>query len=128
MKQQIPAAELDVLAILWELSEASAKEIRESLHPPKDHATISTLLRRLEARGLVKRKRQTGEREFRYRPSGKPETVRKSLLVNLLRKAFAGSGIEMAQTLFQAAKPTPQEIDELQALLEQLKHNRTQEK
>ncbi len=128
MKQQIPAAELEILAILWELSEATAREVRESLQPVKDHATISTLLRRLETRGLVKRSRRTGEREFRYRPIGKPETVRMSLLVNLLRKAFAGSGIEMAQTLFQATNPSPKEIDELQALLENLKNAKGKEK
>ena len=52
----LPDAELDVMSCLWQAEVLTAREIREQLQPtrPMTHASVCTLLRRLEDKGLVR--------------------------------------------------------------------------
>ncbi len=128
MTIRLPDSELAVLKAIWKLGgQATAKQVREKTKPPRDHATISTLLRRLEAKKYLKREKTEG-REFIYRSIVKPEKTRKELVKSLLQRAFDGSGIEMVQALFQTKPPTADEIKELEELLQDLKSNQTSKK
>ena len=128
MTIRLPDAELAVLKVIWQLGgHATARQVREKLKPARDHATISTLLRRLESKDFLKREKGEG-REFIYRSIAKPEKTRKELVKSLLQRAFDGSGIEMVQALFQTKPPTAAEIDELEELLESLKSNQKTKK
>ena len=128
MTIRIPDTELAVLKVIWQLKgQATARQVRERLKPARDHATISTLLRRLESKNFLKREKGDG-REFIYRSIVKPEKTRKELVKSLLQRAFDGSGIEMVQALFQTKPPTAAEIDELEELLENLKSNQKTKK
>ncbi len=118
---KLPDAELEVLKVLWQLGKSTAKQIRENLKPQRDHATISTLLRRLESRKLVRRSKSKTGREFIYSAIAKPEKTRQKLVKDFLQRAFDGSGIEMVQALFQTKSPTPDEIEQLEKLLDDLK-------
>lgn len=121
MSIKLPDAELEVLAALWRLGKATAKEIRLSLKPKRDHATITTLLRRLEDRKFVRRKKSTGRREFVYEAIARPEKTRLALAKKLMHRAFDGSGVALVNTLFQSGSLTSEEIDQLQATLKELK-------
>ena len=58
-----PRAELDVLGCLWQHGRATARELREAMggYRPMTHGSMVTLLKRLEAKGLVtKRKGPVG--------------------------------------------------------------------
>ena len=52
---RLPPAERDVLACVYRLPEATARQIRESLHSyrPMVHGSVLTLLKRLEAKRLL---------------------------------------------------------------------------
>lgn len=128
MTIRLPDSELAVLKAIWQLGgQATAKQVREKLKPARDHATISTLLRRLESKEFLKREKGEG-REYIYRSIAKPEKTRKELVKSLLQRAFDGSGIEMVQALFQTKPPTADEINELEELLKNLKGNRKSKK
>ena len=126
MTIRIPDSELAVLKTLWQLGgRGTAKQIREKLKPARDHATVSTLLRRLESRKFLKREKSKAGREYIYIAIAKPEKTRKELVKNLLHRAFDGSGIEMVQALFQTKPPSAEEIGELEELLKELKSQKS---
>jgi len=95
MKKRIPDAELEILTVLWRIGDCTAKDIRENLSPDRElnHATVSTLLKRLESKELVKRKKSDRGREFIFVALAGPEETRQNLVGHLLRRAFEGSGI-----------------------------------
>lgn len=124
MDINLPDAELDILKTLWRLGPSTAKTIREQTKPPRNHATISTLLRRLEAKKYVRRKKGDEGREFVYESIVKPDKTRQSLVKSFLQQTFDGSGIEMVNALFQTKAPSAEEIDELQQLLDEMKKSK----
>ncbi len=129
MTIRLPDAELELLKIIWQLGgRATAKEIRQKLKPAKDHATVTTLLRRLESREFVKREKSSEGREFIYEATAKPEKTQRALVKNLLQRAFDGSGIEMVNALFQSKPPSESDIEDLEALVEQLKKDKRKKK
>ena len=54
--QELPEAELEVLACLWNAGTLTAAEIREQLssYRPMAHGSVLTLLNRLSEKNLVK--------------------------------------------------------------------------
>lgn len=69
--KKVPAAELEVLACLKHLGQATAREIRETMHPyrPMAHGSVVNLLKRLQAKALVTKKRGRSARpSFTPRP------------------------------------------------------------
>jgi predicted transcriptional regulator len=60
-------AELAILKLLWDGGPLSARDIRDQLYPggtPSDHATVQTLLARLERKKLVTRDRSSFAHSF----------------------------------------------------------------
>ena len=119
----VPDAELDVMACLWNLGQATAGELRDALHQkrPLAHASVCTLLNCLEAKGLVAREKGPVGKAFVYRPSVKPTAVRRRLLTELLDRVFGGSGVALVASLLESRPPTDEEINELRHLLENLR-------
>ncbi|MFB8247622.1 MarR family winged helix-turn-helix transcriptional regulator [Streptomyces sp. NPDC001046] len=64
-----------VLLVLWERGETSVKELAAALR--LDYGTVSPLLKRLEAAGLVRRERSArDERSVLVAPTGRGEELR----------------------------------------------------
>ncbi len=121
--QQLPDAELDVLACLWQCGEATARQVREALdsYRPMAHGSVVTLLKRLQARGLVARRKGPEDKAFIYRPTRSVRPTYERLLRNISERIFAGNGVKMVATLFDAKPPTAEEMDRLQELLKELR-------
>lgn len=120
---QLPDAELDVMAALWKLGQATASQLREAIQQkrPLAHTSVCTLLKRLEARGVVAREKGPIGKAFVYRPSVKPTNTGRRLLTDLLDRLFGGSGVSLVTSLFESRPPTQAEIDQLQELLQNLR-------
>ena len=119
VREQLPDAELEVLACLGRLGEASARNIREEMaaYRPMVHASVTTLLKRLEAKGLVsKRKGPTGK-AFLFKPVQQPAHTYREVVGDLVQRVFGGSGIALVTSLFETNPPTLAEIDELEEIL-----------
>ncbi len=85
--------ETEVLTSLRELQAAPAREVREALERQGvrvAYTTVATILARLHAKGLVRRRRETcrGGERYVYRPVN----VEQKYLVNLLRGVVAMFG------------------------------------
>jgi predicted transcriptional regulator len=122
-EDRLPEAELEVMACLWRLREASARQLREAMahFRPMAHASIVTLLNRLEAKGLVRRAKGPVGKAFLYTPTGRPGKTYRRVIGDVLQRVFGGNGAALVASLFETQPPTPDEIDQLQRLLDELR-------
>lgn len=122
-EHELPDAELDVMTCLWSAEAATARQIRETLHDrrPMAHASVCTLLNRLEAKGLVVRQRAPAGKAFLYRAAVQPDHAHRRLVRNLLDRVFGGNGVALVASLLETRPPTESEITELERLLKDLR-------
>lgn len=125
-EQDLPEAELDVMGCLWSGGPATAREIREALQDrrPMTHASVCTLLRRLEEKRLVSREKAGVGKAFRYSAKVAATGTARRLLDSLLDRVFGGNGVALVSSLFETRPPSADEINSLEQLLEDLKQNR----
>ena len=122
-ERDIPNAELEILACLWRFGKATARQIRETMlgSRPMAHGSVITLLKRLEAKGLVARERGLVGKAFLFKATKKPASTHRRLVRNLVRRAFDGDGMALVASLFETHPPTPEEVEELQRMLDELR-------
>ena len=120
---RLPDAELEVMACLWRLRKATARQLREGLagYRPLAHASVVTLLNRLEAKGLVRRAKGPVGKAFVYTPTGRPGKTYRRVIGDVLQRVFGGNGPALVASLFETQPPTPEEVEQLQRLLDQLR-------
>lgn len=119
----VPEAEQDVLGAIYDLEEATARQVRERLaaRRPLAHASVVTLLGRLEEKGLVKRRKGDAGKAFLYSPTRARTRTFGPMLNRLVRRAFQGNSAALVASLFDSRPPDAREIAELETLLEEWK-------
>lgn len=122
-EERLPDAELEVMACLWRLQEATARQLREAMHAyrPMAQTSMVTLLGRLEAKGLVKRAKGPVGKAFVYTPLRRPGKTHRRVIGDVLQRIFGGNGPALVASLFETQPPTPVELVELQRLLDRLR-------
>jgi BlaI family penicillinase repressor len=89
---RIPPLELEALKVLWDLEEATVREIQTEMtrhRPPLAYTTVMTLLDRLTRRGAVERRKQG--RAHIYSPLLARETARELAIDRLTHDYFQAS-------------------------------------
>jgi predicted transcriptional regulator len=124
----LPDAELEVLACLHRQGQATAREIREAMqgYRPMAHASVLTLLTRLEGKGLVSREKGPVGKAFVYIPTARSNKTARNVLKRLLQRVFHGDGVALVTSLFQSKPPTPEELDRLEQLVSDLRTQRSE--
>lgn len=122
----LPEAELEVLATLHALGEVDAVSILGAMKRfrPMTHASMATLLKRLEVKGLVSRRKGEVGKAFVYRASVKPNSTYRSVLRRMVDRLFQGEPMAMVSALFDARPPTEHEIDALRRMVNDLSEKR----
>lgn len=122
-EERLPDAELEVMACLWHLREATARQLREAMmdYRPMAHTSMVTLLGRLEAKGLVKRAKGPVGKAFVYAPLRRSGKTYRRVIGDVLQRVFRGNGPALIASLFETQPPTPAEVAELQQLLDRLR-------
>ena len=126
-EHELPAAELDVMTCLWNVAAATARQVRETLHDrrPMAHASVCTLLSRLEAKGLVVRQRAPAGKAFLYRAAVQPDRAHRRLVRDLLDRVFGGNGVALVASLLETRPPSEAEIAQLERLLKDLREGQS---
>ena len=121
-----PDAELDVLAALRRARTATAAELTRALSGvrPMSHASVLTLLGRLEARGLVLKRKADRGKAFVFRPSSSAEGTLRGMVDRLVRGLFGGDRFQFVASFLERAQPTPEEVERLEGLLRELRGSR----
>jgi BlaI family transcriptional regulator, penicillinase repressor len=119
----LPDAELEVLACLWKQGEATARDVREAMaaYRPLTHSAVSTLLARLQEKGLVDRRKGPVGKAFLFRAVGRPTTTRRRLVGELLERVFGGDALAVVSSLFETRPPNADELDHLERMLAELR-------
>lgn len=107
--------ELDVMTLLWKHGSGTAAEIREQLEADLAYTTVLTILRNLEAKGLLRHEPEG--RAHRYYPRIAQHAAQQSALQRLLGSFFGGSAESLLARLVD-----DQHVDaaELQAIAQRI--------
>jgi len=118
---KIPDAEQDVLASLLRNGGQTARELREALTEirPMSHSAISTLLTRLQEKGLVSRTKGSVGKAFVFRAVSQSGGVYRQILEPLVNRLFGGDISRLVSSLCEATPPTPDQLDRMQSLIEE---------
>ncbi|MGH7477097.1 MAG: BlaI/MecI/CopY family transcriptional regulator [Longimicrobiales bacterium] len=109
--------ELDVMAVLWELGEATVAEVQERLPDALAYTTVLTVLRTLEEKGHVGH-REVG-RAYRYTPRVGREAAGRSALKRLVGTIFGGSPELLLTQLVSDRRLTDAQLERLRMLLDE---------
>lgn len=109
--------QLRIMNVLWELGEATAREITDELNETDAiaHSTVQTLLRGLMDKGAVSH--ETRGRTFVFRPTVAEDKVRKSATQELLSRVFGGSASDLVSHLLKNEKLSKKELDAIKKLI-----------
>lgn len=115
----LPEAELEVLSALRELGEADTATLRKSLEQfrPMAHASMATLLKRLEEKGLVSRRKADTGKAYVYSATADGDAIVRPLVNRILDRVFRGDKLTMVATLFETRPPSKKELHELEELV-----------
>jgi predicted transcriptional regulator len=118
-------SELEILALLWEMKEASVRQIHERLAATKDTGYTTTLkiMQIMHAKGMVTRDEQN--RSHIYSPSTNQKDTQNSLLKNLVKTAFGGSAQNLVMRALGQENPSKEDLDEIRAFLDQLEQKKS---
>jgi len=119
----LPEAELEVLSALRELGEADTATLRKSMerYRPMAHASMATLLKRLEEKGLVSRRKADAGKAYLYSTTDDGNEIVRPLVSRLLDRVFRGDKLTMVATLFETRPPSKSELRELEELVRSMK-------
>lgn len=113
--------QLEVMKILWRRGEATVVDVWKSLNETREyaHSTVATLLRRLEARGLVEHRVEG--RQFVYSPTVVEAEIQRSIVdefAGIADRVFDGDVAGMLSTFLTASEVDPAELDRIRAMIE----------
>ena len=118
MIEGLPRREREVFETLCRLGEGGTAAVRAALTHPLSDSAVRTLLARLEAKGLVRRR--TGAAGIIYSPAPQPETIATGALRRMVDTFFAGSAATAATALLGLSqKLKPEELEALQRAIDQ---------
>ena len=118
----ISETEMDVLKVLWEHGPATVRQVNAVLRKRGRryaYTTVLTLLQRLEAKGHVTHGR--GEAGLTFSAATDREQLISRRLLDVADKLCGGSLTPLLMNLVRAKPLSPRELDELRALLEDLR-------
>ncbi len=114
---QLSDLQLEVLRVLWDRGEATAAEVHAALLRTRDLAptTVSTLLSRLEKRGLLQHR--ADGRQYVYSTCVAEHEVRSSMLQRLTDFFFRGETGALLSHLVKSRDFDPRELEAVEQLI-----------
>ena len=116
-KDRLTPKEEELMRLLWEHGPIAVSRLVELYPEPRPHVnTISTVVRRLEAKGYVGHSEVGGS--YRYFAVPQKEEYRSKSLGDIVKNYFGGSYFGAVSALVQEEKITAEELKELLSLVE----------
>lgn len=113
--------EMEVLHHVWELGEATVKNVQERILKDRKvaYTTIMTVMKNLADKGYLKFRKEGVT--YVYSPAREPESVRFNLVKDLVKKVFKGSSKELVQTLVEGENLSDSDRKEILNLINKMK-------
>ena len=103
--------ELEIMRVVWERGEVSAKEIQEALPGERHYNSILTIIRVLERKGHLTH-RAEGKAHI-YRAKAKQEKAQRHVLRHLIEQVFGGSAAAMVLHLVETGDLSAEDLQEV---------------
>jgi len=119
-KRRPTDAEIKILRVLWEHGARTVREVHELISAKETigYTTVLKVLQIMTDKGLVER--DTDVRPMLYRASEPQRKTQRSMVRDLLDRAFGGSASDLALQALSLRKSSPEELREIRALLDKL--------
>ncbi|MGO8925859.1 MAG: BlaI/MecI/CopY family transcriptional regulator [Limisphaerales bacterium] len=116
--------QLRIMKVLWASGEATVAAVHQALGAESDlaYTTVATMLRKMEARGLVRHRLEA--RSFVYRAAVAEEAVSRGMADHLLERLFEGSLADMVRHLLSHREVSRAELSKLEKLIAERKRGR----
>jgi predicted transcriptional regulator len=113
--------QLKIMHALWDRADATIAEVHAAVSPDASlaHSTIATMLRKMEARGLVKHR--LVERKFLYRAQVREDVVTRNMSEHFIERLFEGSLADMVSHLLKTQDISREELERLEKLIAEQK-------
>jgi BlaI family penicillinase repressor len=124
----LPEGQREIMEIVWDQGEASVFEVREILGQRREvsRTAVRTTLERLEEKGWLTH-RVIGRTHF-YAPLVSRDVSLGQRVVDIIDKACGGEPERLMAALMEYRGLTAEEVRRIQALLENAKKNKTNQK
>ena len=111
--------QLAIMRVLWEHGEASVAQVLELLHaePPLAYSTVSTVLSRMERKGLVAHRRV--DRVYYYRAAVTQDEAGQSMVGEIVRRICDGSPSQLVNHLLETDQVDSRELQRIKQLIEE---------
>src|SRR5262245_23636294 len=105
--------ELEILRVIWELGEATTREIQERLPGNPHYNSVLTIIRVLERKGHLAH-RARGKAHV-YRARQQPDKSRSRMLTHMIKQVFGGSAASLVLHLVETGDLTEDDLGEVRA-------------
>ncbi|HXG82704.1 MAG TPA: BlaI/MecI/CopY family transcriptional regulator [Pyrinomonadaceae bacterium] len=111
------AAELEILAVLWEKDAATVKEVHEILNQnkPTGYTTVLKLMQIMREKGLVKR--DDANKAHVFRAALAQTETQQNLVADLIERAFRGSALKLVQHVLEAKPSSAEDLKEIRRMI-----------
>jgi BlaI family penicillinase repressor len=122
MKNETPKltdAELEIMHVLWELDDATVREVHERLNQRRAlaYTTVMTMMNILEEKGHLTRHKQG--RAYRYEPVRPKSQVISGMVDDFVGKVFEGSARPLVLGLVKDRKLSEKDLEEIARLIKE---------
>lgn len=117
---RIGKVQYQIMQALWKLGRATARQITAELarnQPAIAHSTVQTLLRQLEAKGVVGHELE--ERTFVFIPLYQQAQVTETPLHDIFLRVYHGSVVNLMSHLLKHEDVSQEELAQLRSLLDE---------
>jgi len=115
--------QLRIMKVLWGFGPATVAEVQQRLDGPSlAYTTVATMLRKMEARGLVRHHER--DRRYVYRAAVSADEVTRSMTADLVDRLFEGNLADAVSHLLEAREISPSELTRLEQLIAEYKRRR----
>ena len=113
-------AELEILGVLWTRGPSTVRQVHEALDGTKKtgYTTALKLMQIMADKGLLRR--DESARAHIYEPVLPQAETQRRLVDDLVERAFAGSAAGLVLQALEKKRATPEELDEIRALLDRM--------
>jgi BlaI family penicillinase repressor len=110
-------AELAILRVLWQLGPSTVKEVQKVLEATRKtgYTTVLKFMQIMVEKKLVSRDESTFAHVYEARIP--QEQTQRTLIADLLERAFEGSTSRLVLQALAAKKATPEELSEIRRIL-----------
>jgi len=119
---RVPEAELDVLVVLRRQGPLLAADLMKELSSirPMTHGSITTLLARLESKGLVSRRKADAGKAFVYSATASADRALQGTVDRLVARLFGGDRMVLVAALFESRSLDADEVARLERMVAEL--------